>query len=703
MIKIGLFGFVFFLVISMIFTQGFIAQSFYVVATSGGTKTSTNNDNGNNKSVTQSITNSSSTNNGNGNNKSVTLTESITISSAITNSSSTNNGNGNNKSVTQSITNSSSTNNGNGNNKSVASNDVQKNILNTGSITIETIYSSLVPGFSYTITPNPKTGTGNLNVTDGDSEDSDGMNNGIILISQVPQGRYVVTLANAPTTFFPLVRSTITNLHGVHMNQIIVFQVIPITVNLSQLSPVQITVPELKDDTLAKWNSSSAKLVNNINSIKVTNVNQGPQITVAGINNSTAINNAINTEPSVFLNTFFAPLTKGSTVINTIGLENYSLPNSTQLATIIPTIVANVSTGYVAATPPMSGVIAGQQMIITVANSLIPSFGGLKELDIHSSPNIKSDVTNATVWFVAEADKTIPPSIGSSGIVGVPTIFVNIQHPFEDNLGGLNWSDPSNFAMSPTLKIIANKTSTIFKQDIQGCPILHSYTLVSGSWTTSGVNETEYHSISSTQCLLVLQSKHLSKFAFSMEHMTSITSSASGLSGTNTVAIGNSPSSDHVAAAISQDRISISTQKVNQANTVIELTSNENPSTSGQPITFTAKVSTTMPSTVMPTGIVIFSIDGKDTPTTLSSGKATFSSKLSIGYHDISAQYFGDNKFSKSTSNILSQKVSQDNKPTVPTSSTQKVSQDNKPTVPTSSTQKVSQDNKPTVSKKKNR
>src|SRR5256886_9874119 len=54
--------------------------------------------------------------------------------------------------------------------------------------------------------------------------------------------------------------------------------------------------------------------------------------------NSTAIDEAINSISSVSLNASFAPLTKGSSIISTIGLENYTLPNSTSLVSVIPTI-----------------------------------------------------------------------------------------------------------------------------------------------------------------------------------------------------------------------------------------------------------------------------------------------------------------------------------------------------------------------------
>src|SRR4029077_19967037 len=132
--------------------------------------------------------------------------------------------------------------------------------------------------------------------------------------------------------------------------------------------------------------------------ISINNVDQAPQVILAGSRNSSAISASVNSDSSLLLNTTFAPLTNGSTIINTIGLENYSLPNSTNVVSVIPTIVANVSTtsGYIAATPPISEVIPGQEMIISVADPLIPNFGGLKSITVQSSLISKSSATNKT-------------------------------------------------------------------------------------------------------------------------------------------------------------------------------------------------------------------------------------------------------------------------------------------------------------------
>jgi hypothetical protein len=108
-------------------------------------------------------------------------------------------------------------------------------------------------------------------------------------------------------------------------------------------------------------------------------------------------------------------------------------------------------------------------------------------------------------------------------------------------------------------------------------------------------------------------------------------------------------------------------QKVHY-DTKTTLTSNNNPSISGQSVTFTANVTA---SGDTPSGIVTFS-DGFTvlSTSTLGSGKATYTtSALSVGSHTITASYGGDATNDVSTSNVVVQVVNSKNKATVNLSS----------------------------------
>ena len=100
---------------------------------------------------------------------------------------------------------------------------------------------------------------------------------------------------------------------------------------------------------------------------------------------------------------------------------------------------------------------------------------------------------------------------------------------------------------------------------------------------------------------------------------------------------------------------------LNLGGTVLHLASSENPSSFGQPVTFTttAQASVDRPNRPTPTGMVTFR-DGKNVLGTvkLTKGKTQFStSKLSVGTHSITAHYSGDSNFNPHTSDVLKQVV----------------------------------------------
>ena len=96
-------------------------------------------------------------------------------------------------------------------------------------------------------------------------------------------------------------------------------------------------------------------------------------------------------------------------------------------------------------------------------------------------------------------------------------------------------------------------------------------------------------------------------------------------------------------------------QTVNKASTATSLSSSANPSSIGQPVTFTATVNIVAPAAGLPTGTVTFS-DGGTTLATAplsSAGTATFTaSSLAVKSHAITAVYSGDASFNGSTGSL---------------------------------------------------
>ena len=338
-----------------------------------------------------------------------------------------------------------------------------------------------------------------------------------------------------------------------------------VNLNDSQLLPAFVTTPLLNSTTLDLWTQSfSAKILNGTISTVIDNATDLPQEIVVGSQNISGINEAQNFQSSISLDTSFPSLTNGTTVVNTINMTNYTLPNSTSVVSIIPTIVTppNETSGQFIATPSFN-IVPGQEMIIPVADSAIPSFGGLKELDVQSSPNAIPTGGNATdEWFTAEVDNKLPSTISGAGIDGTIVLFINIQYPYDDTGVGFNWGIPANHAKPPTMTLVINKTDQLgIQNDSNGCPVIDAYTLSLGSWTSNGLGEVSSSSISPTQCQIKTQSQHLSKFAFSMRHIGNVKPSGPGQFGVGEVSDSASPINwqgymDKVTASNSEENTS---------------------------------------------------------------------------------------------------------------------------------------------------
>jgi hypothetical protein len=113
---------------------------------------------------------------------------------------------------------------------------------------------------------------------------------------------------------------------------------------------------------------------------------------------------------------------------------------------------------------------------------------------------------------------------------------------------------------------------------------------------------------------------------------------------------------DMVTADFNNDSVGV---LLNSGGTQLKLSSSANPSTLGQPVTFTLTVAPTFPEVGTPHGMVGFK-DGTQTIGTapLASGQASFTtSDLAVGSHTIRAIYSGDQTFNKNRAIPLVQQV----------------------------------------------
>ncbi len=389
-------------------------------------------------------------------------------------------------------------------------------ILFMGGVKIETRDPSnvLISGASYTVSPNPQGGSVPMNVIDGGPNDNDALVNGRVVVDLVPFGTYNFTITTIPTGYNVLGNHTLYEMHRTQINGTAIFRVVMQNVTLSTMSPTVITTPpSLNDEAYTSWTSTYNAIVRNETSINTINrVNQLPPIISVGNESSSAnVDNAILRQASVQLGVLFASQTSGKNVIKTFGVLNYSLPEYPELTSVIPSFVTQPSgtqPQYIAS-PPLAKIIPGQMMIMPVEKELLPTWGGIVQLELHPL-DTTSSVTND--WLVIETSPTIPSSVGSSGITETNVnLFVDIKYRFEEEGVGFDWSQEDNHQTKPVIKVRVAKSSEL-DSDSLGCPIMTPYTFVGGSWQRHGTIS-NVESIDSNTCELELTVDHFSRFS----------------------------------------------------------------------------------------------------------------------------------------------------------------------------------------------
>jgi hypothetical protein len=344
----------------------------------------------------------------------------------------------------------------------------------------------------------------------------------------VPFGPYNVTMTTIPAGYNVLGNSTIYTVDNTNLNGNSVFRLTPVNYNLTTLPSTVITSsPNLNGSTLSNWMSSFNAHQHN-GTQPVTQINavmQLPPIISAGISNPSAITMSIANQATVQLDTNFAPQTDPATIIKDLGVPTYSVPKTSYVVSIIPSIVAqssdlNVPTQTVT-TPPLDKIVPGQRMILPVNSGTIPNTGGLKQMDITSSSSASSSTGAPSDWFVVKVDNTIPnnlPSFASSGIKDKPTLYVNVTYQHEVNNQGFDWSNPNNFAHPPrlTLQLPKPSASSGIKTDSNGCPIsdIFLYDPTTKTWTTNTVTIISLNPTAGnpSTCDVLVQAMHFSGF-----------------------------------------------------------------------------------------------------------------------------------------------------------------------------------------------
>ncbi len=404
----------------------------------------------------------------------------------------------------------------------------------------------LIANATYSISPNPDGSNTPAVIIDGGSNDADAQNNGRAIVTLVPFGPYNITMTTIPTGFNVLGNATIYTVHNTNLNGIVIFRLAPITYNINTLPPTVITsAPNLNATTLSLWSPSgfNAVKINGTTETPITKVQSLPPIISVGSSNS-GLDGAIANQVTVSLRTSFADSATPTSILTTLGVPTYSMPQSSNVTAVLPSIVgttSSISTNQVITTPPLNQIIPGQKMIIPVETSVIPKTGGLKQLNVTACTDPGHNgcaaytPSSSNDWFVVKTDNKLPSSKPALPQNDKLTLYVNVTYQHEVTGTGFDWSNPANFKTPPQLTLQLPKNAPGVQLDSNKCPISDIFLFDptgnggAGSWISNPV--TILSAVPSTDnsltCDVVVSAPHFSQFALG-GHGTSSSSSSPG-------------------------------------------------------------------------------------------------------------------------------------------------------------------------------
>jgi hypothetical protein len=223
------------------------------------------------------------------------------------------------------------------------------------------------------------------------------------------------------------------------------------------------------------------------------------------------------------------------------------------------------------------------------------------------------------------------------------------------------WTKQSGFTNSITIASTTTAVSSSANPSVSGQSVTYTATVSSSSGTATGTVNFKDGGTTITGC----GSQSLNGSA----QATCATSYATP--GSHTVTAVYSGDSTHLGSTSPNF-----TQTVNKAATTTALSSNHNPSVSGQSVTFTATVTVNSPGAGTPTGTVNFTdggvtITGCGSQAVNGSGQATCTTSYNAAAspRTIAGVYSGDSNFSSSTSANLTQTINKADTTTVVASS----------------------------------
>ena len=297
------------------------------------------------------------------------------------------------------------------------------------------------------------------------------------------------------------------------------------------LQPISIPSP----DTNTNSTSVIAKLQMTINNIAVSSL---PQITIASNDTTTLSSDTIivSTGLSKITN---STIPKGNDIMESLSLPQYTLPQTSNVISVLPSISISDDNTNVIMSIPVKSWVAGQQIVIPISSSSNITQNNTAVSEIRFASLNNSDV-GTTEWIGVQINNSIPDELGL-----IPnsndSLFLDIKYPYDEGLGGVDWSKPANHHSTPQITINVSKPDESYSMEktASGCAVYDVYLHDGNIWSqNSGVTILSNTLIDSDTCQVVISFEHFSSYGLSPASSSVSSGTTSVSSGTTSVSSG---------------------------------------------------------------------------------------------------------------------------------------------------------------------
>mgnify|MGYP006415155957 CR=1 FL=1 len=398
---------------------------------------------------------------------------------------------------------------------------------------------------TYTITPHPYTGADSMAIHQNMISDSqfllEKLNSnytstdsfmklyytGDLAVDDVLPGEYTITISKHVGTL--LVDSTVLHTENSHVSVAEFVSYSDIIGDIVQA----ISVPS--PDINTNGTSTIVKLNMTVGNDTMSSL---PSITL--ITNSTQkVSTETITISSGLSKVTNSTIPKGNDIMKILSIPTYTLPAISDVTSILPPISISNNNTNVIMSPPVKSWVAGQQIVIPVSSSNTAQNNAAAVSEIRFASLDNSD-GGTTEWIGVQINNSIPDELGL-----IPnsddSLFLDVKYPYEEGLGGVDWSKPANHHNTPQITINVPKPVESYSmgKTASGCAVYDVYLHDGNIWSQNfGAVILSNTLMDSDTCKVVISFEHFSSYGLSpasssVSSGTSVSSSnsASGSSG----------------------------------------------------------------------------------------------------------------------------------------------------------------------------